>query len=98
MSMLSVDAYEVMERRAKFPALVLENERAFMLYHEDGTYTAVERERRGHEYGKYPQYHRSTTGSFKKAQRAFEMYSGIVRPEAEAMTNGGKNSQTTVQK
>ena len=57
---------------------VLENRKAYVAYNEStGSYIAVEKEIRGAGYGISPFYHRSTTGDFKLARKAFEKYSGI---------------------
>lgn len=68
------DFYHVVE--VPRPQKVYENADAVLLYFERrGEYMAIDKNLRGEEYGKYPQYYRSTSGTFKKCKAAFEKYS-----------------------
>ena len=56
-----------------------ENSKAIVVYMGDGRYMAIDKEVRGEEYTVGGLYHRSTSGDFKRAKKAFEKYSGITR-------------------
>lgn len=59
---------------------VLENKKAYVAYNEKtGEYIAIEKIIRGNGFGISPFYHKSTTGNFKRAKKAFEKYSNISK-------------------
>ena len=74
------DYYHIVDqRRGEVGNFALENEKAVVVYFGDGRYMAVEKQVSGKEYTFSGLYHRSTRGDFKKAKKAFEKYSGIVK-------------------
>lgn len=63
-------------RDAELYTMCFENAEACMARHNrTGEYIAYEKQMRGNGYGISPFYHRSTTGTFKRAKKAFEKYS-----------------------